>query len=203
MTEPLLRLFGRSSSHFTRVARVFAAELGIRYELCIVRDLHSLDPADYGDNPALKLPVLQLGSDRWFGALNICRVLARTAEPEARIVWPEDTTVPLLNNAQELVLHGMATEVSLIMSEQGAQQTKLHASLTNVLAWLDRNVEAMLAELPPKRGLSYLEVTLFCFVSHLAFRQVAPLEPFPRLRAFAERYGGRASACATSYHFDR
>jgi glutathione S-transferase len=209
MTEPLLRLFGRSSSHFTRVVRVFAAELGVQYQLCVVHDLLSLDPADYGHNPALKLPVLQQSGASWFGALNICRVLARAAERDARLVWPEDATVPLLVNAQELVLQGMATDVTLVMSKVGGagaaseHRSKLTTSLSNVLAWLETNVEAVLAGLPAERSLSYLEVTLFCFVTHLAFREIAPLEPYPKLRAFAERYGERASARSTSYRFDR
>ncbi|MGC4087143.1 MAG: hypothetical protein QM756_04410 [Polyangiaceae bacterium] len=61
-----LVLVGRSSSHFTRLTRVFAAEFGVRYRFQIVPDLLSTEPADYADNPALKLPICgpkrQLGS---------------------------------------------------------------------------------------------------------------------------------------------
>ena len=43
-------IIGRSSSHFTRVTRIFAAELGVPYTLQVVPDLLSCDAADYGGN---------------------------------------------------------------------------------------------------------------------------------------------------------
>ena len=56
--------------------------------------------------------------------------------------------------------------------------------------------------LPPERDLSFLEVSLFCLVEHLQFRQVVSLDPYPALRAFAQRFGARTSARATAYAFD-
>jgi len=53
MNKPTL--VGRSSSHFTRVARIFCHELGVEHELRIVGDLMSADAGDYGGNPALKI----------------------------------------------------------------------------------------------------------------------------------------------------
>jgi glutathione S-transferase len=112
-------LFGRSSSHFTRVARMFAVEMGIAYELHVVRDLASQNVDEFGGNPALRIPVLRLGDDSWFGSLNVCRVFARSSKRPIQIVWPEDLSEPLLSNAQELILQGMATEVTLIMARSG------------------------------------------------------------------------------------
>src|SRR5688572_707511 len=110
-------LFGRSSSHFTRVARIVAAELGVAYRFHVVPNLLSTDPSDYGGNPALRLPVLQTAEGEWFGALNICRALERQAsaagaEGRPRLVWPEDLDRPLTANAQELTLQAMASEVA-------------------------------------------------------------------------------------------
>ena len=202
------RLFGRSSSSFTRVARLFAAELGVRYELVVVRDLLSSAAADYGGNPALKLPVLETEAGTWYGALNICRIFQRLAEHERRLLWPEDLHEPLLANAQELTLHALATEVALVMSKLGnadanaAHQAKMATSLRNVVAWLDANVAAVLAALPAERDLSYLEATLFALVTHLEFREVLPLAGYPELMSFATRFGERPSAQATPYRFD-
>src|SRR5262245_43668927 len=78
--EPVL--FGRSSSHFTRVTRIVAAELGVSYQFRVVPNLLSLDASDYGGNPALRLPVLHTEQGAWFGALNICRALERLAAHE-------------------------------------------------------------------------------------------------------------------------
>lgn len=201
-------LFGRSSSHFTRVARVFASELGVPYAFRPVPNLMSLDGRDYGGNPALKLPVLQLGGDVWFGVASICRALWRVSGSQRGVVWPETASLPLLANAQELTLQAMSTEVTLIMSELAgagpgsAHAIKLRRSLVDSLAWLDENVEAALAALPAGHDLSFLEVTLFCLITHLAFRNVTPVEPYAKLCAFRSRFSARPSALATVYAFD-
>lgn len=203
-----LTLFGRSSSSFTRIARIYAAELGVAYAFRIVPDLMSLDPGDYGGNPALRLPVLQTTESTWFGASNIARVLARRAPTQKLLVWPEDLDQPLFANAQELTLVALSTEVSLIMAqlaraEVSANIEKLRRSLANTLAWLDENMERLLATLPPERQLSWLEVTAFCLITHVTFRDVLPVTPYARLVAFSERFGERASAQQTTYRFDR
>lgn len=202
-------LVGRSSSHFTRVARLFAHELGVSHAFEVVTDLRSLAPRDYADNPALRLPILKAGDDTWFGSLAICRALARATNPRPRIVWPEQLESPLLSNAQELTLQAMATEVELIMSQapSGAEAPtavftdKRRASLTGSLRWLEQHIDDVLAALAA-RDLSYLEVTLFCLVEHLEFRQVLRTSSFSRLRAFCDVYGERAAARATPFEFD-
>lgn len=202
-----LTILGRSSSTFTRVGRIFAAELGVRHAFEVVRNIESLDANDYGGNPALKIPSLQTPQATFFGALNVCRELVRVAERRLRVVWPEALDQPLLGNTQELILQAMSTEVGLIMSSIAAQPTdtfhrvKMSKSLANTLAWLDANVRPALAALPA-RDLSYLEVTLFCLVAHLDFRKVMSTEPYSELTAFREQFGERPSCKKTEYRFD-
>ena len=203
-----LVLFGRSSSSFTRIVRIYAAEFGLSYEFRVVPDLMSLEAADYGGNPALRLPVLQTTEGTWFGASNICRTLSRRAPSERLLIWPEDLELPLTANAQELSLVAMSTEVSLIMAQlagasAGGNIDKLRRSLECSLAGLDWQIEPVLAALPSERQLSFLEVTLFCLVTHLTFRDVLPVAPYPKLAAFSEGFAQRASAQATPYRFDR
>ena len=201
-------IVGRSSSHFTRVTRIFAAEMRVDYSFQVVRDLMSCDAGDYGGNPALKLPTLQTGRGVWFGALNICRELSRQSSRKPRTVWPEDLDQPVLANAQELVVHAMATEVALIMAkvsgvgDGNAHQAKMRQSLVNTMAWLEDNARQALDALPADRELSYLEVTLFCLVTHLEFRDVLPVSPYPNLNEFCQRFAARASADETRYRFD-
>ena len=203
-----MQLYGRSSSHFTRIARIFAAECEIEVEFLPIRDLMSTDPADYGDNPALKMPTLDTGDDTWFGSLGICRELARLGELNLDVVWPDDLGTAMASNAQEMVLTAMSTEVALVMAKStgvpadNAHQAKLRASLLGNLRWLEDNIADAIAELPAERDLSYLEVSLFCLVEHLPFREVMALDDYPNLRAFAERFGQRSSARATPFKFD-
>ena len=201
-------IIGRSSSHFTRVARIFAAEMHLDYSFRVVRDLMSSDPADYGGNPALKIPSLQTPRGVWFGSLNVCRELWRQSNPRPRVVWPEDLDEPLLANAQELVLQAMSTEVSLIMgklagtSDSSAHHTKMQQSLVNMMSWLEGNTTSVLAALPQPRDLSYLEVTLFCLVTHLEFRGVLPTASYSELNKFCRQFATRASIGETAYRFD-
>lgn len=201
-------IIGRSSSHFTRITRIFAAEAGVEYSLQVVRDLMSSDPGDYGGNPALKLPALRTSRGVWFGALNVCRELWRQSSRKLRMVWPEDLDQPLTANAQELVVQAMATEVSLVLSrisgvgEGNAHQDKMRKSLVNTMAWLEENARRALDALPADRDLSYLEVTLFCLVTHLEFRDVLPTSGYAELKSFCQRFGERASAVETTFRFD-
>ncbi|RKH53128.1 glutathione S-transferase domain-containing protein [Corallococcus sp. AB050B] len=201
-------IIGRSSSHFTRIARIFAAELRVDPSFQVVRDLLSTDPGDYGGNPALRIPVLKTSRGVWFGALNASREMWRQSSPRLRVVWPEDLDTPLLANMQELTLQAMATEVTLVMEKMaGAGEGTTHArklreSLLDMMAWLEENANAALAALPPERDVSYLEVTLFCLVTHLEFRDVLPVQPYAALNHFRQQFEQRPSASETRYRFD-
>lgn len=211
MTSPPLRLTGRSSSHFTRVAAIFAHELAVPYVLEVVPDLASLDAAAYGGHPMLKIPTLHVGPTRVFGTENICRALVEHAgrAGDPRIVLAEHTSDAGVRSAQELVWSGMLAQVQLRVGRAVAQLptdniffVKAAAGLTGSFTWLEDHLDDVLAQLPPARDLSLFEVTLFCLIEHVAFRPTVPLDTCPRLRAFAARFGGRASAQATRFRFD-
>ena len=204
-----LTIAGRSSSHFTRVARVFARELGVPYRFQVLLDLLSDSSADYLGNPALRMPVLETEDGSWFGALNICRELARLAGATEQIVWPEQLPDRLASNAQELVLQGMSTEVGLIMRKLASPDRsdryadKNRRSLEDSLTWLESHLPAALDRLPPQRRLSYLEVTAFCFLTHLEFREVLDTSGYGALQTFCRSFAERACARDTTYQFDR
>jgi glutathione S-transferase len=202
------RLVGRSSSHFTRLARLFAEELEVACGFAPVHDLASRDPADYAGNPALKLPVLVLPEGSVFGAENICRTLASLTPGPRRVVWTEQLPDLRARNAQELVWHGMGAQVQLVFGMQVARLpgenvyfAKAADGFRNALAWLDANLEAVLHGLPP-RDLSLLEASLFCLVEHLVFRDTLPVAPYRHLVAFADVFRERPAAQHTAYAFD-
>lgn len=200
-------LVGRQSSHFTRVVRIVAAELGVPLRLHPIHDLMSLDPADYGGNPALKLPVLQRGGDTIYGCLNICRVLAAGSGRGELLVFPEHGLDPLHLDAGELVFNAMGVHTEIVFHEvvskrpPDAASFKRRAGLLGSLAWLDANLDAVLARLPPRRT-SVFEVALYCLLTHIPFRNPMDLSGFARLAAFVREFGARPSAQATPYRFD-
>ena len=205
---PTMCIVGRSSSHFTRLVRLFALELGVACEFAPVYDLSSLDARDYAGNPALKLPVLRMGDVAIFGAENICRTLAELAPEPRRIVWTEDVRGVRARNAQELVWHAMQAQVQLGFGTQIAKLpvdsvyfVKAATGLRHSLEWLDERVQEVIDDLPP-HDLSMLEASLFCLLEHVEFRATVSLTPYGRLTAFALAFGQRSSAQQTPYVFD-
>lgn len=198
------QIVGRSGSHFTRLVRMIAHELDVPYEFVPIYDMRQLDAAAYADNPALKLPILRRGDESLFGALNICRALAESVGATARIEWPEDRSDALARNAQELVWHSMSAQVQLIVGTAIGKLpadniffVKTRAGLEGSLQWLD----AHLAQLARGR-LSIFDVSLFCLIEHVRWRETVAMERYGRLNAWAADYSTRPSARATVYAVD-
>lgn len=83
-------------------------------------------------------------------------------------------------NAEEMILHAMATGVIVIMA--GREQPvppKVRAGLENALGFLEANVDRVLAPLPPERLLSFCEAALYALVTHLPFRKMNVRGPAP------------------------
>jgi glutathione S-transferase len=202
-----LVIVGRSTSHFTRITRVFAAEGGLDYVYRVVPDLRVTDPANYAGNPALRIPILRTPKGEWFGSLNICREIFRLSRKKPRVIWPEDLEDPLTANAQELIFQGMANEVTVLMSRffgepEGPHAAKLRSSLANTVEWLEGNVEGILARLPADRELSYLELSWYCFLRHVEFRELLSIAPYAKLTEFCRNYEMRQSVKDTHYRLD-
>lgn len=204
MTNPGVTLVGRSSSHFTRTARLFALELEVPHDFRPVLDLTTTDPAAYAGNPALKIPVLIDEAGALFGTENVCRALARRSGRAARVVLRGDIAARVVANAEEMVLHAMTADVNLVMASVAKQDAplKVRRGLENSLAFLDAHWEAVVAALPPDRLLSFVEAALYCLMTHLPFRQVMDPTGYPRLVAHCQAFGLRASARTTAYRFD-
>jgi len=199
-----IELIARSSSHYSRVTRIFAHELEVPYELVVVRDITSHEAAAYS-NPALKIPTLRVDGSTLFGTENICRRLAELSTAKRKVLFPEQLTDDLSRNAQEMVWHAMSAQVQMVMAMVGKLPldnpvfVKGRTGFEGALRWLDENLARL--NLPP-HDLSLLEVALFCLLEHLTFRKTLPVEAYPTLAAFAREFGMRPSAVATAYRFD-
>lgn len=207
-TTPV-HIIGRSSSHFTRVVRIFAHELDIPYELTPIHSMRKTESSNYGDNPALKMPTLRTAEGLLFGTENICRKLAEIAGAFERIVWPENLRENISRNAQELVWHGMGAQVQIILGTMVGKLpadniyfVKAHEGFLGALGWLNENLEPVLRTLPDSRQLSLFEVTLFCLMEHILFQPTVPVDSFRNLQAFTHAWGSRAAAQKTLYHVD-
>jgi glutathione S-transferase len=201
-----LVIVGRSSSHFTRTARMFALELGVPHAFRPVFDIMSLDAVTYAGNPALKVPILVDERGPLFGTENICMDLVRRAGRASNVAMRGDVTDRVVANAEELTVHLMTAEVSLVTAKMVGDArlapTKLLRSIEGTLGHLDAQIGAVLAALPEARALSFVEVALFCTVTHFTFRQTVDVAPWGHLGDFCRRFGERHSARETAYRFD-
>lgn len=201
-----VEIIGRSSSHFTRVVRIFAEELRVPYRLVPVLDMTVLSSEAYGANPAMKLPVLRSKGSTLFGTQNICRALTERSGGEAQIAWPEDFRDQLSRNAQELVWHGMAAQVQIAfgvgickLPAENVYFVKAREGFEGTLSWLNEHLGEVQRCLPGTRTLSLFEVTLFCLIEHLTFRPTVSITPYRNLARFAEEFGEKSSAQSTPY----
>ena len=204
MTRP--QLFGRSGSHFTRLARIVAIEAGVDLDFRVIPDFKSLEPEVYGGNPGLKLPTLVVGGERIFGSVTICRRLVDASPGGFTLTWPEAMS-PALQSAWEVLTQAMLGQVQLVFGVTAAGLpadnlffVKAARGLDGSMAWLDERLPDLLAELPP--GLSLFEVALFCQLEHLRFRPTAGLPDRAALEAFRMRFGARPSTLATPFELD-
>jgi glutathione S-transferase len=201
-----LVLVGRSSSHFSRTARIFALELGVPHQFRPVLDMTTTEAVNYADNPALKVPILIDEQGPLFGTENICRELARRSGQRPRVVLRGDLSDRIVANAEEMVLHAMSSGVILITAAMPGSDRppppKVLRSLENSLTFLDESVERVRAALPSGRVLSFYETALFCLVTHLPFRKVMEVDQYLRLQAFCREFEQRPGARATGYRFD-
>lgn len=198
-------IVGRSSSHYTRLVRMFALEAQIEFEFQPILDLMSLQKADYAGNPALKLPILVTSDGPLYGSLNICQALDGLSPAAPALRWPWQMPDRVAANAAELVQQAMATEVQIVLNrlagvaDDSPQQRKALTGMAQTLDWLDRHAEQFLQ---PDQRPGYLELALYCLLTHIPFREVMVLEPLPNLEPWREGMDRRDSARATVYRFD-
>ena len=204
-----LVLAGRSSSHFTRLARIFAIESGRDFDFELLEDLASTNAENYSGNPSLTIPVLLVDDQAVLGSVNICRKFAELSGQREHYSLPEDFIgCQLLQNAHELVMTGMSAQVTIVFStlfagiaRENSLVMKSHERLNGLLAWLNTNWQEILAQLP-QGTLSTIEVGLFCLLEHIDFRGTEGIFVGRELQEFVTNFGARQSAEDTPFKMD-
>ena len=206
-----LRMTGRSSSHYTRVARMAAHHLEVEFEFAVVDDLLALTPHTFAGHPGLKIPVLHVGDVAIWGTEAICGHLRRLSGAPAQVlVMPAQIDDHVVSNAQELVWQAMQAQVQWRLGvsigklpPDHAYFRKVQASIEGILAWLDARVVDLLERLPAPREASVFELTTFALVDHLRFCPTVDVRRYAQLCQFADRWANRPEARLTPYAFDR
>jgi glutathione S-transferase len=196
-----LQLHGTPLSHFTRKVRILLSELDVAYDFIREGSVLAARPADYGNNPLLRVPALAHGDVTVIDSDHIARYLVATFDPADR--FGVDSRRPDDLNRLAVANGIMANEVVLILAKRGgladlaqvAYARKLASAIDNGLAWLEARLE------PDRERFDYADITTVCMWQHLGYYRLpllAPLERYPRLSARVARLALRDSVARTT-----
>lgn len=180
-----MKLIYTPRSHFTRKVRILLAALGIEVELVDIVNAGSDDPAVFGPNPLMKVPVLVDGECAVYESDHIAAYLVRRHDPDDR--FGVLATDPDQLNARAVMNGVMALEVELVLAGRSGMDTaqprfdKMRAGIAQGLAWLDARHD-LFPDAP-----SYLGFHLVSMWEHLALYGLMDRD-HPRLRERVAAY---------------
>ena len=195
-------LYLTPQSHFSRKVRIVVRELSVECEESFVPNLLSSDPADFGGNPILRVPVLRDGA-RWvIESDQIVRHLLETCDRDNDRFWFFSMNAEQ-RNALSILSAIMGAEVELILSrrsglvsEAGALYFGRYRSVIgHGLAWIEANGAAVW----PEAEFSYLDIALVCMWDHLRYNRLGDeTGSWPWIDARTAAHASRSSVAATA-----
>ena len=189
-------------SHFSRKCRIVLREIGLACEESYVPNLLSADPADFGGNPILRVPVLRDGPHWVIESDQIVRYLLEAYDRGSdRFAFFSMSAAQ--RNALSIVSAVMGAEVELILSKRsglaehagGIYFSRYREVIVHGLAWLERNAAAIW----PEVEFSYLDIALLCMWDHLRYNRLHDeTASCPWIEARALRHASRESVAVTA-----
>jgi len=187
-----MRLYATPLSHYSRKVRLLLDHYGVEYELSSPGDVAGSDAARFGDNPVMKVPVLEDGDTWLVDSDHIAQYVVRKVDGADRyrvLVSDPDTL-----NLRAVMNAIMQEEVKLILAARTGIDTtalpffrKARLAIENGLGWLEARAERFDPAAP-----GYSEFHLVSLIDHLDHYELLPRE-YPRLREIV----GRVSASET------
>ena len=189
-------------SHFSRKVRIVLRELGLACDESYVPNLLSADPADFGGNPILRVPVLRDGASWVVESDQIVRYLLETYDHGSdRFAFFSMTTAQ--RNALSILSAVMGADVELILSKRSGLAdraswlyfARYRDVIEHGLAWIEGNA----AMIWPAVEFSYLDIALLCMWDHLRHgKMLNETVSYPWIDARTLRHAARASVAATA-----
>jgi glutathione S-transferase len=189
-------------SHFSRKVRIVLRELDLACDESYVPNLLSADPADFGGNPILRVPVLRDGPHWVVESDQIVRyVLEAYDRGSDRFAYFSMGAAQ--RNALSIVSAIMGAEVELLLSRRsglvdhaGALYFRRYREvIEHGLAWLERDG----AGIWPEMEFSYLDIALLCMWDHIRYNGLLDdAGRYPWIDARTSRHAARPSVAATA-----
>lgn len=186
-------LFGTPRSHFTRVVRMVAHELGLSVPLVDVGDVGQLVP--FAGNPLMTVPVLEHEGARIWDTHHVCRYLVEQAGRDPLGVESLDVEG---RNTLAVIFGVMGAEVRLILAAragvpaEGRPFDKVRATVKAGLGFLDARVDE------DRRDLDYLAVATVAMWEHLLLFRNAVEADAPRIDRWVRALSAHAAVRETA-----
>ena len=193
-----LEIHGTPLSHFTRKLRILCAELAIDHAFVRTKTVMSESPADYANNPLMRIPTMIHGDVTMIESDHIARYLVGRFDPADRFGVRSDRVDDL--NRLAVTSGIMANEVVVILAKRGGLAEvesvtylrKLLEAIDSGLRWLDAAVD------PQAPGFDYRDIALVCMWQHLAHYGLRPMDAYARIAARVARFADRPSIASTA-----
>lgn len=183
-----VRLIATPLSHFARKSRIMLDLYKVPYEFTDIGNVAlTKTPHEAGNNPLMKVPVLEANGEWIIESDHISGYIADQIDPHDRYEVHSRNLFDLNSRA---VLNGIMTdEVKVIVAGRHQVPTKEYTyfnkcieSVQHGLAWLESNHSKFQPHNP-----KYREFHLVCMWDHLHYYDFIPLTPFSKIAEIVKR----------------
>lgn len=189
-----MKLLGSNSSPYVRRVRMYAIHQYIKLEFV---NLDIFSPSDrqimINNNPAGKIPILIDEQQRVTDSSIIIRYFLDKYHL-TRLSWPQENILTVINACNDSL-------VEMLLCQRSGFNTnddKLFFNLQNeriveTLSYLDTHLTD-----EEFKGCEYLNISLYCLLDWICFRELTDFSQHSELVAFYEQYSKRQAAINTS-----
>lgn len=184
-----MKLYGSITSPFVRRVRFLCYELGQKFEL-----IDSLTEAGQAamreKNPIWKVPCAEIDDLVIWDSHTIIDYLtekyaghpALLRKPEGNERWRERNLVTAADGCVESAINVFYLRKDGVKTEEVAYLVKQRARVESILKWLKSQMTGNFFTAEQKLGLS--ELTFYCILDWMRFREMYPVNEDPTLRTF-------------------
>jgi len=198
----MLKLYGSITSPFVRRLRFLCHELGVQFEL-----VDSLTDAGQAamrlKNPIWKVPCVEIDGIVLWDSHTIIEYLSEKhagnpkllRQPQGVERWREKNLVTAADGCVESAINVFYLRKDGVEVDKVAYLVKQRARVESILAWLKTQLKDNYFTAEHKIGLS--ELTLYCILDWLRFREMYPVLSDPALKGFLDFHAVHPSLVAT------
>jgi glutathione S-transferase len=197
-----MKLYGSITSPFVRRLRFLCHELGISFEL-----VDSLTDEGQSSmrkkNPIWKVPCVEIDGIVLWDSHTIIEYLSEKHKgnpkllraPQGAEIWREKNLVTAIDGCVESAINVFYLRKDGVEVDKVAYLVKQLARTESILTWLKTQLTDNYFTAEKKIGLS--ELTLYCILDWLRFREMYPVLQDPVLKAYLDFHASNPSIAAT------